>query len=313
MCIICVDRRNAFELNCIDCGGCDRLSVLPFLPNLEILDCSRTNLKEINKESVPNLKILRCGGCRNLKRIDDIEGLEQITAITCGDLFYLPRIQSLKHLTINVCIKIKQIPFYPKLVSLRCGGCFLIKDFCSFPELQTMCCYNTEIRTLPRMDKLKTLDVSYCRKLTFLPEFPEIEQMNIVGCDSIFYIQNLDSVIRLCIASKEKVVDPMITSGAQSVALLINNFTLEQTSFGHFEKSKLDPKLVFLTIFRDEHKFTVKIDGEKFLKNFFSKCSEKQKKLFDNDEADSIIYHPDRFFDWTLDEEYKKEIRLRWN
>ena len=114
------------SLEMLMCDYCPNIKVLPSLPNLTMLSCERTSIKELPKK-ISKLKFLSISGCRLLKSIPFHKNLEELY---CSGT-KLEEIYEYKHLKVlycDLCNKLKKIPYLKNLEELSCNNCHVMNS-----------------------------------------------------------------------------------------------------------------------------------------------------------------------------------------
>ena len=93
MCIIC---RNEYDENTTELHCCPKVTKIPLLPNLTVLNCSNTKVTEI--PVLPNLTIISCYNTD----VTEIPVLPNLTELYCSNT------------------KVTEIPLLPNLTELYC-------------------------------------------------------------------------------------------------------------------------------------------------------------------------------------------------
>lgn len=153
----------------------DELYELPYMPNLRLLSCSNTGIKDVNHltsleylftsqyitdvSKLVNLKFLKY----NSPYIKDVSMLLKLEWLICYQSWLggsLPiGLEKLNKLTYLGCknLRIKELPHIPNLKYLNCKGTYL-SDVSHLTELRCIECSESNIQDLSGLEKLKKIN-----------------------------------------------------------------------------------------------------------------------------------------------------------
>jgi Leucine-rich repeat (LRR) protein len=112
------------------------------------------------------------------------------------------------------------------LQELSLTSCEMLDVLCWLPStLRVLNVCASPIRELPSLPHLEVLNVSYCRRLTSLPDFPNLLNLNMSGCDLEVDMRNLRVLSaggcdRLCVLANSSTLTKLDVSGCYRLETL---------------------------------------------------------------------------------------------
>ena len=159
---------------------------------------------------MPVLNRLNCCCCKKLTILENMPDLARINCSECISLNTFPMLNNIRELNCNNCINIEAIPFLAKLTKLYCNACPKIKNIYIADGVKEIHCNNCDMLTTifttilnviepenksgksANVTKLKILQCSESRLLTFIPDGKSLEKICCKNCPWLECKQNTD-------------------------------------------------------------------------------------------------------------------------
>ncbi|KAH9288821.1 hypothetical protein KI387_032938, partial [Taxus chinensis] len=193
------------ELAILQICECPELVHLPCLQDLSCLEMIRV-------DGCGKLKSVELNGCKHLKSVSGMSGLEELAILNiceCPELEYLPCLQglsSLESITVDECGKLKSLELNGYKNLKRVSGMkgleeLAILQICECPELVHLpCLQDLSCLEMIRVDgcgKLKSVELNGCKKLKRMSGMRGLDELvilNICECTELEYLACLQGL-----------------------------------------------------------------------------------------------------------------------